>query len=68
VVVCLLPGAEVAFERERGRHHDALEFPNGEIVIVTRLYEGQHATVLQLPASPRAINEVEDLCGNPVMT
>jgi hypothetical protein len=32
-------------------HHDALEFPNGEIVLLTRLIEGQRATVLQLPAS-----------------
>jgi hypothetical protein len=32
-------------------HHDALEFPRGEIVMVTRLIPGQTATVLQLPAS-----------------
>jgi hypothetical protein len=32
-------------------HHDALEFPNGEIVKVTRLVAGQTATVLQLPAA-----------------
>jgi hypothetical protein len=31
-------------------HHDALEFPDGRVVLVTRLVEGQHATVLQLPA------------------
>ena len=35
-------------------HHDALEFPDGEIVLVTQLREGQHATVLQLPALERA--------------
>jgi hypothetical protein len=34
-------------------HHDALEFPNGQVILVTRLAEGQTATVLQLPASPR---------------
>ena len=34
-------------------HHDALEFPDGKIVLLTRLIEGQHATVLQLPASPQ---------------
>jgi hypothetical protein len=34
-------------------HRDALEFPDGETVLLTRLREGQHATVLQLPASPR---------------
>jgi len=32
-------------------HHDALEFPSGQIVLLTRLCEGQRATVLQLPAS-----------------
>jgi hypothetical protein len=81
VAVCLLPGTELAFDREveceRGfgmlprrtikstvarfrqinrdrltTHRDALEFPDGEIVLLTRLREGQHATVLQLPASP----------------
>jgi hypothetical protein len=34
------------------RHHDALEFSNGAIVLVTDLTVGQRATVLQLPASP----------------
>ena len=33
-------------------HHDALEFPNGEVVLVTMLREGLSATVLQLPAEP----------------
>ncbi len=80
VAVCLLPGTEIAFEREvecqpalsilpskkfaykvaRFRqvhadrpnvHHDALEFPDGQIVLLTRLCPGQIATVLQLPAS-----------------
>ena len=86
VAVCVLPGTEIAFEREveyrhsllpnqkvaerlaRFRkvnmeqasvHHDALEFPNGKIILLARLCEGQHATVLQLPASPRATNEAE---------
>jgi len=92
MAVCLLPGTEVAFEKEiefepgfaflsssaRGKtiwdkvarfrqvntekpnvHHDALEFTDGEIVLVTRLYPGQHATVLQLPASPRIGNDTE---------
>jgi len=31
-------------------HHDALEFPDGEVVLLTRLPAGQEATVLQLPA------------------
>jgi hypothetical protein len=34
-------------------HHDALEFPGGLIVMVTRLLPGQKATVLQLPAAPQ---------------
>jgi hypothetical protein len=33
-------------------HHDALEFPDGQVVLLTRLTEGQSATVLQLPADP----------------
>jgi hypothetical protein len=34
------------------QHHDALEFSNGAIVLVTHLVPGQRAKVLQLPASP----------------
>jgi len=34
-------------------HHDALEFPDGQIVVVTRLVQGQRASVLQMPASAR---------------
>ena len=30
-------------------YHDALEFPDGEIVLLTELREGQQAAVLQLP-------------------
>ena len=41
-------------------HHDALEFANGEVVLITRLVEGQIATVLQLPRSAvRATAAVE---------
>ena len=82
VAVCLMPGTELAFDRDveceaalaifptkkigqrlaRFRqinmdnavtHHDALEFPDGQVVLLTRLCEGQRATVLQLPASGR---------------
>ena len=89
VAVCLLPGTEVAFEREvecehifkvfrsqkligkkvarfrqikmekPNAHHDALEFPDGQIVLLTRLSEGQHATVLQLPAQPKTPAEAD---------
>ena len=31
-------------------HHDALEFPDGRVVLLTSLTPGQQATVLQLPA------------------
>jgi hypothetical protein len=41
-------------------NHDALEFPSGQIVLLTRLCGGQRATVLQLPASPRATNETAE--------
>ena len=36
---------------KRWTHHDALEFPDGEIMLLTYLMEGQQATVLQLPAT-----------------
>ena len=40
-------------------HHDALEFPNGQIVLLTCLLEGQEATVLQLPAEPATATKVQ---------
>ena len=87
VAVCLLPGTELAFEKnvehqnllnvlpprklgqrvarfrkikenEPTSHHDALEFADGQLVLVNRLCEGQRATVLQLPANPRAAREL----------
>ena len=93
VAVCLLPGTEIAFEREvecepafgffpkrrigqtvarfrhineehPSAHHDALEFPNGQIVLVTRLCEGQQAAVLQLPAQPRPATAAEEPAQN----
>src|SRR5271156_581527 len=36
------------------RHHDAIEFPDGNYVLVTQLCEGQRATVLQLPVTQSA--------------
>jgi hypothetical protein len=38
-------------------HHDAIEFPDGEIVLLTRLRAGQRGTVLQLPRNPVVDNE-----------
>lgn len=47
-------GAQVARflrvnEAHRHMDHDALELPSGQVVLLTRLREGQCATVLQLP-------------------
>jgi hypothetical protein len=93
VAVCLLPGTELAFEKEveceparifranrqlgysvaqfrqinvdqPNTHHDALEFPDGRIVLLTELCEGQRATVLQMPAGQRVAAdhaELEDI-------
>jgi len=33
------------------RHHDAIEFPDGNHVLVTQLCEGQRVTVLQMPVT-----------------
>jgi hypothetical protein len=40
-------------------HHDALEFPDGQIVLLTCLVEGQEATVLQLPAEAATATKVQ---------
>jgi hypothetical protein len=40
-------------------HHDALEFPDGWIALLTTLCEGQQATVLQLPAEPKTAGEAQ---------
>ena len=42
---------------EKFAHHDMLEFPDGRTSMLTSLVQGQHATVLQLPAAPK--NEIE---------
>jgi len=41
-------------------HHDALEFPDGETVLLTLLAPDQHAKVLQLPAAPKTEKEAEE--------
>jgi hypothetical protein len=40
-------------------HHDALEFADGRIVLLTFLHEGQQATILQLPAEPKTAVEAQ---------
>jgi hypothetical protein len=93
VAVCLLPGTELAFDRDvecdavlailptkkigqrvaRFRqvnieqptmHHDALEFADGQVVLLTSLCAKQQATVLQLPAEPRPRIAVEEGAAN----
>src|SRR6266496_6400647 len=45
--------------KETMTHHDALEFPDGQVVLLTRLSVGQEATILQLPAKARSVEEVK---------
>jgi hypothetical protein len=40
-------------------HHDALELPDGQTLLLTFLCEGQEATVLQLPAKPTTKEEAQ---------
>jgi hypothetical protein len=46
-------------KNEQLKHHDALEFPDGRIVLLTKLRERQEATVLQLPAQPMTAAEAD---------
>jgi hypothetical protein len=46
-------------KNEPQAHHDALEFPDGQLVLLTELCEGQEATVLQLPVQPTTAVEEE---------
>ncbi len=46
-------------KHELWKHHDALEFPDGEIILLTHLYVGQEAMVLQLPVQPTTAAEEE---------
>jgi hypothetical protein len=42
-------------------HHDALEFPNGQVVLLHNLVEGQHTSVLQLPAKKHDVRAVDEV-------
>jgi hypothetical protein len=46
-------------------HHDALEFPDGQIVLLTLLVEGMQATVLQLPVNPKTVAESQPASATP---
>jgi hypothetical protein len=41
-------------------HHDALEFPNGQVVLLHNLVEGQHTSVLQLPAKKHDVRAADE--------
>lgn len=41
-------------------HHDAIEFPDGRVLLLTRLRSGQRATVLQLPAHAPVTEAAKD--------
>ena len=61
---CANTGHTVAIFRQINKgalyiHHDALEFPDDEIVLLTRHCEGQKATVLPLPPQPKTAAESE---------
>ena len=40
-------------------HHDALEFPDGKVALLTSLKEGQEAVVLQLPTRLKNASDAE---------
>jgi hypothetical protein len=40
-------------------HHDALEFPDGQVMLLTTVAVDQKATVLQLPARPKTPAEAQ---------
>jgi hypothetical protein len=64
-MVTRLPATVARFRKinpgEPCAHHDALEFPGGEIVPLTKLLPGQHAVVLQLPAEAKAIEPTAEM-------
>jgi hypothetical protein len=45
--------------RDPNCHHDAIEFPEGRVILLTHLSEGQRASVLQLPADTNRLAEAE---------
>ena len=68
-VVGFLPHRKMAATMARFRqidldkpyaHHDALELPDGQVILLTNLSTGQKATVLQLPAVPQPEEEAQE--------
>jgi hypothetical protein len=54
-------------KRQERTHRDALEFPDGKVVLLTSLYEGQEATVLQLPAETNTAVEAKKREPGPIV-
>jgi len=52
---------------QEGIHRDALEFPDGQVVLLTHLCEGQEATVLQLPAEMPVAVEAKKRAPGPIV-
>jgi hypothetical protein len=52
---------------QEGIHRDALEFPDGKVVLLTRLCEGQEAAVLQLPAEAHVAAEANKREPGPIV-
>src|SRR4051794_36103923 len=50
------------------RHHDAIEFPDGNHVLVTLLCEGQRVTVLQLPMTQQPAERTHRFATAPMAT
>ena len=42
-------------------HHDALEFSNGQVVLLHNLVEGQQTSVLQLPVKKHDVHAVDEV-------
>lgn len=56
--------------QEPHAHHDAIEFPDGRTVLLTKLRPGQLATVIQLPAQAQAATTVrpDEVRAEPLVT
>jgi hypothetical protein len=69
-ILCAARSSVARFRQiNKGRsntHHDALEFPDGRIVLLTQLCKGQHATVLQLPVTSAETVSEGQRYGSPV--
>jgi hypothetical protein len=49
------------------RHHDAVEFADGNYVLVTQLCEGQRVTVLQMPVTQSPVERKQSAPATPAV-